>query len=75
MHEPSIRVPLQVRYPKRIPAGTVREEMVLDTDIAPTLLDLAGVPIPEHMQGKSILAAWQRRRDPDISKRVVLRVL
>jgi len=31
MHEPSIRVPLQVRYPKRIPAGTVRDEMILDT--------------------------------------------
>lgn len=55
MHEPSIRVPFQVRYPKRIPAGTVREEMVLDTDIAPTLLDLAGVAIPPYMQGKSIL--------------------
>ena len=55
MHEPSIRVPLMIRYPKRIPAGTVRDEMVLDTDLAPTFLDLAGVPIPEHMQGKSVL--------------------
>ncbi len=55
MHEPSIRVPFQVRYPWRIPAGSVREEMVLDTDIAPTLLDLAGIPAPAHMQGKSIL--------------------
>lgn len=55
MHEPSIRVPLMMRYPKRIPAGTVRDEMVLDTDLAPTFLDLAGVPIPEHVQGKSVL--------------------
>ncbi|MEO6982074.1 MAG: sulfatase [Edaphobacter sp.] len=55
MHEPSIRVPLMIRYPKRIPAGTVRDEMVLDTDLAPTFLDLAGVPIPAHMQGKSVL--------------------
>lgn len=55
MHEPSIRVPLLVRYPKRIPAGTVRDEMVLDTDLAPTFLDLAGLPAPSHMQGKSIL--------------------
>jgi len=55
MHEPSIRVPLMIRYPKRIPAGTVRDEMVLDTDLAPTFLDLAGVSIPEHMQGKSVL--------------------
>lgn len=55
MHEPSIRVPLMVRYPKRVPAGTVRREMALDIDLAPTFLDLAGVPIPEHMQGKSLL--------------------
>lgn len=55
MHEPSIRVPLQVRYPKRIPPGTVRDEMILDIDLAPTFLDLAGVPIPTHMQGKSVL--------------------
>jgi len=55
MHEPSIRVPLMIRYPKRIPAGTVRNEMVLDVDIAPTLLDLAGVEIPARMQGKSVI--------------------
>jgi arylsulfatase A-like enzyme len=55
MHEPSIRVPLMVRYPKRIPPGVVRSEMVLDIDIAPTLLDLAGVTVPEHMQGKTLI--------------------
>ena len=55
MHEPSIRVPLMIRYPKRIPAGTVRKEMVLDIDIAPTLLELAGVHVPQAMQGKSVL--------------------
>lgn len=67
MHEPSIRVPFQVRYPKRIPAGTVREEMVLDTDIAPTLLDLAGVQPPSHMQGKSILPLT-KKSDPAFRK-------
>ena len=59
MHEPSIRVPLMVRYPKRIPAGTVRKEMVLDVDMAPTILDLAGLPVPKHMQGKSVLPLAQ----------------
>jgi arylsulfatase A-like enzyme len=44
-----------LRYPERIKAGTVKEEMVLDTDIAPTLLDLAGVKVPEHMQGHSVM--------------------
>ena len=55
MHEPSIRVPMMLRYPKRVPAGVVRDEMILDVDIAPTMLDLANVKIPAHMQGKSIL--------------------
>jgi arylsulfatase A-like enzyme len=55
MHEPSIRVPLMLRYPKRIKPGAVRDEMILDIDIAPTLLDLAEVKIPDHLPGKSIV--------------------
>lgn len=67
MHEPSIRVPLMIRYPKRIPAGIVRDEMVLDTDLAPTFLDLAGIPAPAHMQGKSVLPL-ARTPDPSFRK-------
>lgn len=55
MHEPSIRIPMMIRYPSRIPAGTVRDEMVLDIDIAPTILDLVGIAVPAQMQGKSML--------------------
>jgi arylsulfatase A-like enzyme len=62
MHEPSIRVPMMIRYPRKIPAGGERQEMVLNVDIAPTLLDLAGVAVPAHMQGKSLvpLAAGEK---------------
>ena len=67
MHEPSIRVPLMVRYPKRIPAGTIRDEMILDIDLAPTFLDLAGVPIPPKMQGKSVLPL-AKADDPSFRK-------
>ena len=55
MYEPSIRVPLMMRYPKRIKAGTVSDKMALDLDIPPTLLDLAKVPIPSAFQGKSLM--------------------
>ncbi len=55
MHEPSIRVPMQIRYPRMVPAGQVRDEMVLNLDIAPTILELAGLPVPSHMQGHSML--------------------
>ncbi len=55
MHEPSIRVPTMIRYPKRVKPGTVVDEMALDVDLAPTFLDLAGVPVPAKMQGKSLM--------------------
>lgn len=54
MYEESIRVPLLVKYPKMIKPGTTKADMVLNVDIAPTILDLAGIPIPETMDGKSI---------------------
>jgi arylsulfatase A-like enzyme len=55
MHEASIRVPLMIRYPKRIPAETLKHEMVLNVDIAPTLLDLAGATPPKEMHGASVI--------------------
>lgn len=55
MHEPSIRVPLLIRYPKLIQAGSSVEKMALSLDLAPTILDLAGVPIPQPMHGKSLV--------------------
>lgn len=55
-HEESIRVPLVV-YDPRLPQskrGQKRDEMALNIDIAPTLLDLAGADIPATMQGRSL---------------------
>src|SRR6202000_2797430 len=52
---------LLIRYPKRIPAGSISKDMVLDIDIAPTVLDLAGITPPEAMQGKSLLPALKDR--------------
>jgi arylsulfatase A-like enzyme len=54
MYEPSIRVPLLVRYPKMIRPGTTNQELVLNVDVAPTILDLAGVKVPPEMNGKSL---------------------
>ncbi|HNO76862.1 MAG TPA: sulfatase-like hydrolase/transferase [Phycisphaerae bacterium] len=53
MYEESYRMPLIVRYPKEIkPASTV-DDMVLNLDFAPTMLDFAGVKIPAEIQGRS----------------------
>jgi arylsulfatase A-like enzyme len=68
MHEESIRIPLIVRDP-RLPAarkGKRNKDLVLNVDVAPTLLDLAGVAVPEGTDGKSLRpllegkkAAWR----------------
>jgi N-acetylglucosamine-6-sulfatase len=54
-YEESIRMPLLVRYPRLIKAGTVRDEFALNIDLAPTLLALAGAPVPGNMQGRSLV--------------------
>ena len=53
MYEQSFRTPLLVRYPKEVAAGTEISKLVQNLDLAPTLLDYAGVEIPSAMQGKS----------------------
>ncbi len=53
MYEESLAMPLLMRFPNEIEAGTVCEAMVLNVDFAPTFLDLCGLPIPDHMQGAS----------------------
>ncbi|HTV41812.1 MAG TPA: sulfatase [Candidatus Sulfotelmatobacter sp.] len=55
MHEPSIRVPLMVRYPAMVKAGAVCERMALNVDIAPTMLELAGIRVPPAVQGRSLV--------------------
>lgn len=55
MHEPSIRTPLLVRYPKLIRPGTVCDNMALNLDFAPTFLELAGAKVPQNMEGRSLI--------------------
>src|SRR5690606_12992095 len=53
MYEESFRTPLLIRYPREIKAGTEIDKLVQNLDFAPTLLDYAGVQIPDEMQGAS----------------------
>ncbi len=53
MYEESLAMPLLVRYPRQVAPGSVCAAMVLNVDFAPTFLDLAGLPIPQEMQGAS----------------------
>ena len=61
MYEESFRTPLLIRYPSEIKAGTKINGMVQNIDYAPTLLDLAGIEIPEEMQGESFRVLWNQK--------------
>ena len=60
-YEPSMRIPLIMRYPRLVKPETVCREMILNIDLAPTILELAGIPVPDTMQGKSWLSVLKGR--------------
>jgi arylsulfatase A-like enzyme len=60
--EESIRIPWLMRYPRLLPqGGQQRNEMVLNVDLFPTLLDLAGIQPPSSVQGRSLLPLLQNQ--------------
>jgi arylsulfatase A-like enzyme len=62
-YEPSIRVPLMVRWPGHIAAGTNRTRLVSSLDLLPTMLQAAGIALPAgapRLDGESLLRATGR---------------
>jgi len=55
MYECGTHVPFLVRWPGRVERGSVTDRLVSFVDFAPTVLSIAGVPIPKHMQGTPFL--------------------
>jgi len=64
MHEPSIRIPLAVRYPGLTTAPRVVSEQVLTVDMAPSLLELAGAPPIAGIDGRSWVSLVRNGTDP-----------
>jgi N-acetylglucosamine-6-sulfatase len=64
MYEASIRIPMIAHGPALFPGGRRLKEMVLNVDIAPTLLDAAGVTVPESMQGRSMMPKLRGEDSP-----------
>lgn len=62
-YEEDIRVPLIVRGPG-VPAGRVIEHLAVNTDLAPTFAELAGVAAPEFVDGRSLVPLL--RADPPL---------
>ncbi|UCD49286.1 MAG: DUF4976 domain-containing protein, partial [Phycisphaerales bacterium] len=65
MYEESLRMPLVVRYPREVRAGSVSEDIVLNLDFGETFLDYAGIPVPPDMQGRSLRSVLSGRTPKD----------
>jgi arylsulfatase A-like enzyme len=63
LYESSVRIPLILRWPKRLPEGRVIEHQVRSIDVAPTLLTLARIRPAGDMDGRSLAGFWEGRED------------
>jgi arylsulfatase A-like enzyme len=61
--EEALRIPLLVRYPRGIASGRA-QQMALNIDVAPTLLGLAGLPVPKRMQGMNLVPVLRDQGAP-----------
>jgi len=55
-YESSMKIPMLIRYPEKIKSGTIINENALNIDLAPTILELAGIKKPDYMQGESMVS-------------------
>lgn len=66
--EESLRTPLMVRWPGKTSPGGVNKQIVSLLDIAETFLDVAGIPVPEEMQGRSLVPLLKNESPDDWRK-------
>src|SRR5262249_53255503 len=59
-YDSGLRVPLLVRWPGNVKPGSVRDDLVCFLDLAPTMLSIAGIEVPAHMQGRVFLGEKTR---------------
>lgn len=64
-YEEAVRVPFLIRWPKRIPAGRTSGACLNTPDIMPTLLSMAGLPVPSKAQGMDLSHCTYGRPGPE----------
>jgi len=68
MYEESLKTPLLVSWPGKIQAGAVSDHIVSNLDFAETFLDLAGIDVPDEMQGRSLVPLLRGQHPEDWRK-------
>lgn len=63
MYEESFRTPLIIRWKDKIKPNQVNTDLVQNIDFAPTMLEMAGIPIPEDMQGESLVPLFKGQNE------------
>ena len=61
LYDRGIKVPLVIRFPGKIKAGTREDQLISLIDLAPTVLSLAGIPTPGYMQGRAFLGPYKSK--------------
>ena len=65
MYNESFKTPLIVRWPGHVSPGSVNDDIVSNLDFPETFLDMAGVPIPDDMQGRSLAPILEGNKPDD----------
>ena len=73
--EESISIPFIIRYPRRVPHGKTTDALLSPMDIMPTLLSLAGTPIPDTVEGISLADAALGKRSDQHDALLIMKML
>ena len=65
MYEEALRMPFIIRYPGKIKPGIIVDDIITNIDFAPTLLEMAGIPVPEGVQGNSFFSNLKGKTPQD----------
>jgi arylsulfatase A-like enzyme len=73
MYEESLKMPFIARWPGVIRPGSKQDGIVINTDFAPTFMEMAGLKVPSDMQGRSLLPLFRGKTPRDWRKSMYYR--
>ena len=62
IYDSGIKVPMMIRYPGQVGAGTYDDQLISFIDFAPTIFSISGIKIPEYVQGQAFSGNYKSRK-------------